>query len=338
MLRAFAGNPEVQIISLRATYTWKRAHHLIFQWANMNLNEYWKKTELPRFTRDSVLWMLKECMKIAEALHCMHDYRNSPFYKAANDGKPSQDPTFKEDLEEFARHGDIKPSNILCASTSSGDPRGKLILADFGLSTFHTSETKSDIAINTGPGTFLPPEVELEKKTSLRYDVWSLGCVYLHFITWIISGSEGVSLFSYYRKERSQADPETLDDCFYTILKSYDGSSVPSVRKCVWAWSLFLRRSSRSCKVFNEFLDLILTRMLLVNEKERISAGDIMSELRKLHSNALEDPAYLAPALSTTGKQLPRPSDRQSVLSGTIDSFVYSYPQTVSKDLSTKAT
>ena len=65
-------------------------------------------------------------------------------------------------------HGDIKPSNILIF----GDD---IKYTDFNLSFIHTKEEYINKKLYTM--TYRPPEI-LEKKASLKSDIWALGCTF----------------------------------------------------------------------------------------------------------------------------------------------------------------
>jgi serine/threonine protein kinase len=66
--------------------------------------------------------------------------------------------------------------------------------------------------------TYSAPEREIEETLSHPFDVWSLGCIILEFVTWILLGSKGLATF----EERRQLDggsrsPKFSLDNFFTI-------------------------------------------------------------------------------------------------------------------------
>lgn len=65
---------------------------------------------------------------------------------------------------------------------------GILVIADFGLMAFHRCQSRSLVpgAKLHGTPAYAPPEWQLNYQISRSYDIWSLGCVYLEFITWIV--------------------------------------------------------------------------------------------------------------------------------------------------------
>ena len=93
------------------------------------------------------------------------------------------------------RHGDLKPGNILCV-TECGEK--VLKIADFGVSRGHHGQTISRKLATTSvspTSSYQGLEVEFERldKTyqrprSCKYDIWSLGCVFLEFSIWLLHG------------------------------------------------------------------------------------------------------------------------------------------------------
>ncbi|KAK4237320.1 kinase-like domain-containing protein, partial [Achaetomium macrosporum] len=96
------------------------------------------------------------------------------------------------------RHGDIKPSNILWFAATR-----TLKLTDFGLAEFHTilsraGQSSSGLAVSPD---YRPPEMDVDGgKVSRPYDIWSMGCIYLELIAWLL---EGYDLVQRFRAERT---------------------------------------------------------------------------------------------------------------------------------------
>ena len=96
-------------------------------------------------------------------------------------------------------HHDVKPRNILVEG-------GKLILADFGLASLKLANESSRSDFVAGSAWYLAPECEdvedeFEKHTISRpSDIWSLGCILLEILTYLLKGSNGVAEFQRRRK------------------------------------------------------------------------------------------------------------------------------------------
>lgn len=140
----------------------------------------------------------------------------------------------KEEL--YGRHGDIKPENILwfrkCPETEEQDANGILQIADFGLGRFHGRDSRSKVhpdSIQTSP-TYEPPECKLHRPVSRAYDIWSLGCLYLEFITWLLLGSAEIETFSEGRGKQS-ISTDINDDSFFTIVRDENNKPNAVVRE-----------------------------------------------------------------------------------------------------------
>ncbi|KAJ8123212.1 hypothetical protein ONZ43_g783 [Nemania bipapillata] len=94
-----------------------------------------------------------------------------------------------------ARHGDIKPSNILLFPILGDQSKYKLVIADAGMAKIHqhsTSRRPEDTTTKFGSAMYEPPELNGEKvKLSRRYDVWSFGCVVFEILVWLLMQRTG---------------------------------------------------------------------------------------------------------------------------------------------------
>lgn len=102
--------------------------------------------------------------------------------------------------KRYGRHGDIAPKNLLwfCDHEPTGRSlTGILKLADFGQAEINTEKTKTRPRIVPNTLTYCPPECDVEPSIiSQTYDIWSLGCVYLEFLCWLLGGKGKVKQFS----------------------------------------------------------------------------------------------------------------------------------------------
>ncbi len=140
--------------------------------------KFWAKADSesafrPKRGAELLLWSLEQMCGLANGLEALHS-------------------------ENF-RHGDLKPENIL--RFTEGEERGDLLIADVGLAKFHVEVTKNRHArTQTMTGTFRyePPECDenLDNPRSRAYDIWSLGCIYLEFLIWLLEGQEALEAFN----------------------------------------------------------------------------------------------------------------------------------------------
>jgi serine/threonine protein kinase len=150
-------------------------------------------------TAENFLWSVRQIHGLADGLYQLHSVN--------------------------IRHGDLKPENILYFPEIDG---GTLKIADFGISRIHNTET-----FQRGDGTatcastrvYEPPEAgsKGEVRRSRRYDCWSMGCIILEFVVWLLRGNPAIVSFrtvrasvehSYYIQESGSTASERLSDKF----------------------------------------------------------------------------------------------------------------------------
>lgn len=226
-------------VDLVTTFEHKDRYHLLFRWADGgNLDDLWTKQHpRPEVTHNGVCWLAQQCEGLAYGLEGIHNTkmvaedvetvgptRNSRMSTQAPESGPgaSADPMDDNDGKDYGRHGDIKPQNILWFKQDDNQfGLGVLKLSDFGLTEFHRSLTTkvSPRNIRVTP-TYSAPERELDEKLSRPFDIWSLGCIFLEFVTWILLGVEGLDLFNQNRSEDGGSrDPRIILDNFYRVIR-----------------------------------------------------------------------------------------------------------------------
>jgi serine/threonine protein kinase len=175
-LRRFNGLVHDHLVTLLATFTIDRQYHFLFPYADYSLDQYWeRRMPVPSMNIDTTQWVAKQFSGIIAAMDTIHDPCHLNLH-------------LKE--KGYGRHGDIKPDNILWFNSTT-DPRGILVLSDLGLASFNRETSRSNIP-NAGippvPG-YRPPECDIKGGTVSRsYDIWTLGCLFLELITWLLGG------------------------------------------------------------------------------------------------------------------------------------------------------
>lgn len=168
----------------------------------------------------TTMWTARQCHGIAHGLSWIHHYESSSS-KAHLTLSPRSSNRHGQTLElpnsrslansmdpVYGRHGDIKPANVLWFRNSTEPGHmGILKLTDFGLAEFNTLQSKSGkrkTNLATSPS-YRPPECDLQEgRIGPSYDIWTLGCLYLEFITWLLGGWDLVQSFT---TERTSWDP-----------------------------------------------------------------------------------------------------------------------------------
>jgi serine/threonine protein kinase len=230
ILKKFSDNRHPHLISLLATFEQFGRFYLIFHWAKCDLLRYWKdENPNPEFNIDTVRWFAEQCEGIADGLLQIHKYRTRSLEKH-DKGKnllspaSAMHPTTLNHSELYGRHGDIKPENILLFNDAK-ESRGILKISDFGLAELNTRQSRSvkpRSQVGNSP-TYRPPECDMPGKVIRRsYDIWTLGCLYLEFVTWLLGGRD---LFEEFGAKRLTPDPwifELKEDMFFEIVKCED--------------------------------------------------------------------------------------------------------------------
>lgn len=247
--------------------------YFLFPWAARgNLRSFWSDNDPSENRPDLISWALKEMGGLADGLMRLH--------------------------QEKTRHGDIKPENILLFS-SDGDEQPTLVIADVGIAKFHSEETrkrKEEGYITTNAKLrYEPPEIELRpgENISRRFDVWSMGCVLLEFIIWLLHGSDGQRIFN---KELREKEPRIQR--FWHV----DKQRQPCIHPVVQEWLNRLGQDAKGTPVLEELLELVEHRLLVgsvseepqANAKEqRAHSKEMRESISQMEKKCLIDPSYL---------------------------------------------
>ncbi len=151
---------------------------MIFPWAaGGNLGNYWENYGRKSRERDSLQWIFDQFVGISSALEELH--------------------------ENNCRHNDLKPENILWFKDN--DDKGTLQIADLGLAAFHEKEADTKqrhgkpTETPSGTSRYEPPEMDQNRDNdgprSRQYDIWSMGCIMLELLVWLIYGCDAVKSF-----------------------------------------------------------------------------------------------------------------------------------------------
>jgi len=288
--------PHNNLIQLLATFKQGNQYNLIFPWAQGNLRKYWEENANPDFDASTVMWSLEQMAGITDALMLVHNFMPSSPRDVKGGVRLTETAklSVKAGEERFGRHGDIKPENILWFDNEafSHHAKGVLKLADFGLGRFHGKYSRSGLSpsgIIASP-TYQPPECQLRRPVSRSYDIWSLGCVLLEFVTWLMKGNSEIAGFSEFRGTENIHGID--DDNFFTIIYPNDRPDA-IIRPKVVDWVRQLREHERCSQLICDLLEMIMTDLLLVNSGSRISAKDLNLKMQRYCEKARGDKDYM---------------------------------------------
>ncbi|KAG0646847.1 3-phosphoinositide-dependent kinase 2, partial [Hyphodiscus hymeniophilus] len=310
MLAIFSESRQhAHLIRLLATFEFKGAFYLLFPYAKANLRDYWKQTPVPEFSEFTTKWLLRECKGIASAVQRIHGYQTTlEATEAESDLFDLNEvcSSFSESEERvYGRHGDIKPENILWSDEDTLDAdlrfndQGVLLIADFGLMRVHKTQTRFRVLPEQAAGSapYEPPEMAEPRictVASRLHDIWSLGCVYLEFITWLVCTQDGLQQLLESRSVRSN---NGVDETFYTLIDN--GISGPPrkaiLKESVQRWIRELHNKPRCSEFVHDFVNLIADHMLIADQHQRIRCGPLNEKLAQMVRKAEEDCDYLVP-------------------------------------------
>jgi serine/threonine protein kinase len=260
----------------------KKGHnyYFLFPWADGgNLRELWKVRGSDPRSEALVRWCLEQMKGIANGLRKLH--------------RPSQQPKAHENW----RHGDLRPENIVFFINVPGSQFGRLCITDVGLARFHkhtTQERKYGSATPSGFRDYAPPE-GIGTERSRSYDMWSLGCIYLEFLIWLMAGLKGLNDFN---KTRSKTYHE-----FFLPNGNRDPSKLHPVVEDHIKYVTYDERYKKDT-MFYDLLKLVRDHLLRLRESKRYKADELDDYLGKMAKNA-KDKSYLLGKHATTGQFMP---------------------------------
>ncbi|KAI0505812.1 kinase-like protein [Xylaria bambusicola] len=238
-----------------ATIEQGKSYYIIFPWASGgNLSDFWKSPRTPETEYLKPLtWCLEQMFGLADALFALH-------HKLGDHKLDGM----------HCRHGDLKPENILYFD-------GTLVIADVGVSKVHVlgTDLRHD-PTNTKATTpcYEPPEAETDTKRPRRYDMWSLGCIFMEFIIWLLEGYGAIEDFK--KQRRGNDDPFPQKGAYYQHNKPEPAIVHPVVTAKIEA----LRQHPRCTSQLTSLLKLISEDLIVVDPLKRAEAGELRDKLR----------------------------------------------------------
>jgi serine/threonine protein kinase len=274
----------------------KTTYYFLFPWADGgNLRDFWKLKSEPSKSKSFLLDVLKQLHGLAEALEKLHGYV----------GKRD---TFPENADDDAlyhgsggiRHGDLKPENILIFNSSGSSEIGTLKIADMGLAKHHEVSTKlRDNMTSTKYGTrrYEPPEIGvLSRATSRLYDTWSMGCIILEFVVWLLDKQDGLDAFNASIREGIKHDSEPP---YYKFKEGPGSERVGIVHPLVAGRLSDLTRDVPRNSALGDLVAIVRDKLLIVN----LPSSDEEGQERMEHTYG---PTIIrATSPSTRGANLP---------------------------------
>ncbi|KAI0012557.1 protein kinase [Xylariaceae sp. FL0662B] len=303
MDQASAKKANKHLIQLLATFEVLGAqgstYYLLFDWAEGNLSRFWKEQEHLVGRKSHCKWMSEQCHEICLALQCVHNERLETL-------RSIDTSTLERDFHErafdvnelYGRHGDIKPDNLLWFRPEHSrrpEEMGFLALADFGLGRLHTqvSRSKQDPRDLTWTATYRAPEFDLTHgMISRKSDIYSMGGVFLEYITWFMLGVKSVE--DTFPERRYAQDIHGFEvDTFFTIRQDpSSGRQVPLMKTSVADWIQKLQNHKDCSWYLFKFLKIIRDDMLQPDRNKRINSIMLTKKIGDLRSTCERDSSF----------------------------------------------
>lgn len=277
------------VVEIAAMITIGKQPHFIFPWADGgSLLNLWKTRnshhDRSEISRRLIPDIVSQLVGLAEALKSLHNLQH---------GNASS-----------YRHGDLKPENILIFDSKNDSFPGVWKMADLGLARYHEAATglRKDVTSNSGAGTisFQPPESFRPNAapTSRLYDIWSMGCIILQLVTWLLYGASEINELtlktksSFVRNESAYWNSSSWSD--------KGGHVGIRVHTSVKEHITRMKRDVRGLKALQDLLSIIEDKLLVVELPKRPSvpepgcrtnAEDLHRSLKAIQA-ACKDPKY----------------------------------------------
>ncbi|KAE9364081.1 kinase-like protein [Stipitochalara longipes BDJ] len=279
-LQRFSGLVNNHLVTLLATLKYQNRFYFLFPYAEFDLDAYWESKERnPKMDNTTVRWVAKQCSGIMAGIDAIHEPQSVSLHGLVE--------------KKYGRHGDIKPGNILWFDTSS-DPRGILVISDMWLSALNRETSRSVLArynIHRVPG-YSPAECDVKgAKISRAYDIWTLCCLFLELLTWLLGGSD---LRNQFEEKRTTIYITGSKNNIFFVLKKYHQQPdvlVAQVKDEVSQWIHDMHNDKRCSQFIHDALDIIETDMLVVlsQERKRSESGPLKKKFGDLLSKCMDD-------------------------------------------------
>lgn len=222
-------------------------HYLMFEWADGgNLRSLWRAMPILKLTATLVRDVVKQLHGLAKALEAAHNLNK---------------------MGASYTHGDLKPENLLLFKHGGGI--GTVKIGDWGEAKrrgqvtgmrFNKTTTRYSTSRYEAPELKTGVQAQLLgqsiKRRSRLNDIWSMGCIILEFMIWLLYGMEGLDRFN----------RELGNEGFYQ-LNTVQGKKAARVHDEAVRWMDHMAQDPR-CKThltaLGDLLELVRTALLVV--------------------------------------------------------------------------
>lgn len=278
------------------------ASAFLFPWSHSTLDEFLRDKSEQYDEPEMHNWIFTQIKGIAEAF----DQWNQVY----------------EENGQIFRYGNLRPRKVHWVPKTSESNLGYLVLTSTGLAKVyekHTSLTYESTSRGLASDLYAAPEESFNpsRKPILQsYDMWSIGCICMEIIIWLMYGESEVSRFHHgeplpNRVEirlpfvkhpyfRLHEPNKRLLERFYT--RKWFFASKLTLHPRVSRWAEYIRMDDRcsSGTAIRELLDLVERRLLVLDMSKRCSSKELANSMimicEKLGADRLDirDASYKA--------------------------------------------
>ncbi|KAJ8120389.1 hypothetical protein ONZ43_g2891 [Nemania bipapillata] len=279
-------NMATLLATFELTYERQYKFHMIYYRADGDLYDYWEKAHpFPDFSYDNMLWASGQFQGLAHGLLATQ----APYLALGHISAERSNPACPQNL--FGQHDGMEPSNILYY-LKPGSANPNLVIYNFGVSEMTPHEAGSPRFTIT----YRAPEYDIENKLPGQpADIWTLGCVYLEFVAWLLDGRSLVDRFT---RQRRSPDKTFKIDCD-TFFNSDEAGNL-KVKDAVVMMIAEFHSHPRCTQYLHEFLELIEHGMLVINPEGRVKCWRLHERLDAMWKKCQSNKDYAM-------KPLPKP-------------------------------
>lgn len=267
ILEALAENPHENIVPCLYSWTYLGLSYMLFPLANGDLYHLLQEKPRPQTTDQFTAWLLRQLRGISDAIRYLHYHELLP--STENGERKGQ---------RIGFHHDLKPANILVfRNENSNDTTWKV--SDFGSGTvaFFSRDSSQDIynvKPSTGDPIYSAPEFVSEGKVSLPKDIWSLGCIFLEVLLWVLDPSSDPIKDFYNERRLALKIREDHEPTYWYEVRAGLVDLNPAVAR-----RLDYLPACCSTKDLLQPIIRLTRRMLTISHHDRPTAAEVCNEL-----------------------------------------------------------
>ncbi|KAH8600195.1 hypothetical protein B0O99DRAFT_682639 [Bisporella sp. PMI_857] len=262
------GHPH--LVRYLSAFTRRRQQYVMLEWANRgSLRDFWESYSR-NLDAPLILAVLRQISGLIDALCKLH--------------------------EVPMRHGDLKPENILVFDEMT------FKIADFGVTRIHRQATTLQRYPTTTFSTtrkYEAPETETHRDwpRSRLFDVWSMGCIGLECVIWLLYGSEGLKKLD---KNLSQTSPYSG---FYTAIETTNRELTATVHPIVTEWIDIMTSEDPEClgsSALGDLLRFVKMNALVISlpkrsRPQRVESADPNVPVMRVSDNSVPKIHFRSP-------------------------------------------